>query len=229
MRIHRVTKERVDKAEYGYSSSDESEEEEEEDEEDEQKESGPEGRWGRISTAVIRHITRMISDTTDMEGTDFEKKQLLSSSTGATTTSRSHMMLPKAFITFKTYAAASEAKQVMHASVPGAMVVTEAPEPIEIHWSNFTVTRTSRTYRIVAGETLTILLLAAYIVPVTLVAILVSPDSLSARWVSESSSRTGALFACHSLMNSHGWCMYAGIAGMGGSSRHISQASFSVR
>lgn len=61
------------------------------------------------------------------------------------------------------------------------MVVEAAYEPQDLIWQNLYVSRTARTYRLVVVETLVVLLLIVYVVPVTLIALLVSPDNLAER------------------------------------------------
>ena len=76
---------------------------------------------------------------------------------------------------------ASWCYQVVHAVLPGCMVVEAAYEPQDLIWQNLYVSRTARTYRLVVVETLVVLLLIVYVVPVTLIALLVSPDNLAER------------------------------------------------
>lgn len=75
----------------------------------------------------------------------------------------------------------SPSSQAVHASVPGRVVVSPSPEPQDVLWGNLYVTRTARTYRGVVIDVVVILLLMVYVVPVTLIALLVSPDNLASR------------------------------------------------
>ena len=51
------------------------------------------------------------------------------------------MFLSKAFVTFKTFTAATTARQVVHMQLAGRMAVSEAPEPSDIIWQNMYTTR----------------------------------------------------------------------------------------
>ena len=51
------------------------------------------------------------------------------------------MFLSKAFVTFKTFTAATTARQVVHMQLAGRMAVSEAPEPSDVTWQNIYTTR----------------------------------------------------------------------------------------
>ena len=48
---------------------------------------------------------------------------------------------PKAFVTFKTFTAATTARQVIHMQLAGHMSITEAPEPRDVQWQHLSRTR----------------------------------------------------------------------------------------
>jgi len=54
------------------------------------------------------------------------------------------MFLSKAFITFRTFQAATIARQVVHMQLAGHMAISEAPEPTDVTWINMYTTRTGQ-------------------------------------------------------------------------------------
>lgn len=84
----------------------------------------------------------------------------------------------KAFIEMKTFTASTIAIQSMHSSKPGAMEVVTSPEPRDVLWQNVYISKGAKKTRGLIGETLIILLIAFYVVPVALVSLLVSESAL---------------------------------------------------
>mmetsp|Transcript_3109 Transcript_3109/g.5787 ORF Transcript_3109/g.5787 Transcript_3109/m.5787 type:complete len:1064 (-) Transcript_3109:263-3454(-) len=84
----------------------------------------------------------------------------------------------KAFVEMKTFTASTIAIQSMHSSKPGAMEVKTAPEPRDILWENIYVSKGARRTRGYIGDTIVILLISFYVVPVTLISLLVSESAL---------------------------------------------------
>jgi len=66
----------------------------------------------------------------------------------------------------------------MHSSRPGAMNVTNAPEPRDILWENVYVSKGAKRTRGLIGDIVVITLIAFYVVPVALVSLLVSESAL---------------------------------------------------
>jgi uncharacterized protein (DUF2147 family) len=86
--------------------------------------------------------------------------------------------LSKAFVTFKSFTAATIARQVVHMQLAGRMAISEAPAPQDIYWFNMYATRTGLFWRRVVVETLVILLIIVWVAPVTLLSYVVSADAL---------------------------------------------------
>jgi hypothetical protein len=84
----------------------------------------------------------------------------------------------KAFVEMKTFTASTIAIQSMHSSKPGAMDVKTAPEPRDILWQNIYVTKGAKKTRSYLAETVIILLISFYVVPVALISLLVSESAL---------------------------------------------------
>lgn len=84
----------------------------------------------------------------------------------------------KAFVEMKTFTASTIAIQSMHSSKPGAMEVKTAPEPRDILWENIYVSKGAKRTRGYIGDTIVILLISFYVVPVTLISLLVSESAL---------------------------------------------------
>ncbi|CAN0286874.1 unnamed protein product, partial [Ectocarpus sp. 8 AP-2014] len=96
-------------------------------------------------------------------------------------------MTPRAFVTFKTFSAATVARQVLHGAAPGRMAAEESPEARDIYWFNTRVTQNQRNRRRVLVEVFLGLLYVFYVVPVTLLYLLLSEDSVTsyADWVAD--------------------------------------------
>lgn len=84
----------------------------------------------------------------------------------------------KAFVEMRTFTAATIAIQSMHSSKPGAMNVMTAPEPRDVLWNNIYVSKGAARTRSYIGESVVLLVIAFYVVPVALVSLLVSASSL---------------------------------------------------
>jgi len=78
------------------------------------------------------------------------------------------MFLPKAFVTFKTFTAATVARQVIHMQLAGHMAVTEAPEPRDVTWENLYLSRQGAMVRNFFVEAFVLFLIVFWVVPVTL-------------------------------------------------------------
>lgn len=89
-----------------------------------------------------------------------------------------NLFLSKAFVTFKTFTAATIARQVIHMQLAGHMAVSEAPEPNDVLWNNLYATRTGTFWRRLLVEALVVILNIIWIAPVTLVSFVVSEDAL---------------------------------------------------
>eukprot|EP01036_Dinobryon_divergens_P025868 gene25868-34457_t len=89
------------------------------------------------------------------------------------------MFLSKAFVTFKTFTAATTARQVVHMQLAGRMAVSEAPEPSDIIWQNMYTTRKGTMLRRAIVEVLVMFLIISWVAPVTLLSFIFSKESLS--------------------------------------------------
>jgi len=88
------------------------------------------------------------------------------------------MFLSKAFVTFKTFTAATTARQVVHMQLAGHMAICEAPEPTDVTWINLYSTRTGTFWRRFFVEVAVLLLFIVWVAPVTLISFVVSEDAL---------------------------------------------------
>lgn len=88
------------------------------------------------------------------------------------------MYLSKAFLTFKSFTAATIARQVLHMQRVNQMSVSEAPEPRDIIWENLYISRSAQKTRRFVIECLVVLLTAVWVAPVTIVAMVLSADQL---------------------------------------------------
>lgn len=93
---------------------------------------------------------------------------------------RQKLVGDKAFVTFKAFTGCAVATQVFHAA--GGMRAQMAPEPRDIIWSNVHVSSKQRRVRKVIADAIVALLLIFYIVPVTLISLVLSEQALTARW-----------------------------------------------
>jgi hypothetical protein len=107
---------------------------------------------------------------------DDEQTGLLSSSAGPSAENR--LYLSKAFVTFKSFTAATTAKQVIHMQLAGRMAITEAPEPVDMAWDNMYVTRKQTIFRRYLVEILVVFLIIVWVAPVTLMSYIFSYDAL---------------------------------------------------
>lgn len=87
---------------------------------------------------------------------------------------------PKAFVTFKTFAAATVARQVHHAAKPELLRAYGAPEPRDVYWFNAYVARSTRRKRRIVVDTFLALLYLFWVVPVTLLYLTFSRENLIA-------------------------------------------------
>ena len=90
----------------------------------------------------------------------------------------SNEVTDKAFVEMKTFTASTIAIQSMHSSKPGAMEVRTAPEPRDVLWQNIYVSKGAKRTRGYIGDTISILLISFYVVPVALISLLVSESAL---------------------------------------------------
>ena len=86
--------------------------------------------------------------------------------------------LPKAFVTFKTFTAATIARQVIHMQLPGHMTVSEAPEPRDVLWHNLYYTRKGTILRRLLVDIIVVLLVVFWIIPVTAISYFVSEAAI---------------------------------------------------
>ena len=75
--------------------------------------------------------------------------------------------------------------QVLHGAAPGRMAAEESPEPRDIYWFNTRVTQMERKRRRVLVEGFLLVLYVFYVIPVTLLYLLLSEDSVTsyADWI----------------------------------------------
>lgn len=116
---------------------------------------------------------RKASDDSGTSEADDEQSALLASSTPD-----HRLYLSKAFVTFKSFTAATTAKQVIHMQLAGRMAITEAPEPGDMNWDNMYVTRKQTIFRRYLVETLVVFLIIVWVAPVTLMSYVFSYDAL---------------------------------------------------
>ncbi|CAM9956998.1 unnamed protein product, partial [Phaeothamnion confervicola] len=86
----------------------------------------------------------------------------------------------RAFVTFKTFGAATVARQVLHCAIPGRMAAGMAPEPRDVYWPNIIVSRSQHTMRWLLTEVFLGTLMLFFPVLVTFISLLVSADNLIA-------------------------------------------------
>ncbi|CAM9575546.1 unnamed protein product [Pylaiella littoralis] len=111
-------------------------------------------------------------------------------------------MTPRAFVTFKTFSAATVARQVLHGAAPGRMAAEESPEPRDIYWFNTRVTHNERKRRRILVEGFLCILYVFYVVPVTLLYLLLSEDSITsyADWIKDLYSESTVFAAIIQLL-----------------------------
>ena len=78
------------------------------------------------------------------------------------------LFLPKAFVTFKTFTAATIARQVIHVQLAGHLAVSEAPEPRDVRWHNMYLNRRGFLIRAFFIECFVVCLIVFWVVPITL-------------------------------------------------------------
>jgi hypothetical protein len=129
--------------------------------------------------------------SSDLEDLETERARLVSS-----TLADQRLYLSKAFVTFKTFTAATTARQVLHMQLAGRLSFSEAPEPGDMNWNNIYVTRKTTIFRRYAVEMFVIFLIVIWVAPVTLMSYVFSYDAITsaiptfATWANNS-----ALFA----------------------------------
>ena len=69
----------------------------------------------------------------------------------------------QAFITFRTFQAATIARQVVHMQLAGHMAISEAPEPTDVTWINMYTTRTGQLYRRFLVEAIVLFLIVIWV------------------------------------------------------------------
>ncbi len=121
--------------------------------------------WNARSMSEILSVLRG-----DNDGTAEENSTLIRSA------SERAMFLPKAFITFKTFTAATVARQIIHMQRVGHVAVSEAPEPRDIYWGNLYYTRKGTIFRKFLVNVIVSTLILFWIVPVTFVALFTNSD-----------------------------------------------------
>ena len=72
----------------------------------------------------------------------------------------------QAFITFRTFQAATIARQVVHMQLAGHMAISEAPEPTDVTWINMYTTRTGQLYRRFLVEAIVLFLIVIWVRPI---------------------------------------------------------------
>lgn len=88
------------------------------------------------------------------------------------------MYLSKAFLTFKTFTAATTARQVLHMQRVNQLSVQEAPESRDIIWENMYISRKVQKSRRFVMEFLVVFLTIVWVAPVTIVSMLLSAEQL---------------------------------------------------
>jgi hypothetical protein len=131
--------------------------------------------WKLYTSPSMKDLWRALKDGRHSEyhGSSSEERATLISPP-----EERRMFLSKAFVTFKTFTAATIARQVIHMQLVGHLVVSEAPEPTDIIWSNLYTSRSGVFYRRLVIESTVILLNVIWVAPVTLVSFVVSIDAL---------------------------------------------------
>ena len=84
----------------------------------------------------------------------------------------------KAFVVMRTFTASTIAIQSMHSSKPGSMQVTTAPEPRDVLWGNIYLSKGAVRMRSFVYESIVVLIIAFYVIPIAYVALQVSESAL---------------------------------------------------
>eukprot|EP00903_Cladosiphon_okamuranus_P008738 g8370.t1 len=87
----------------------------------------------------------------------------------------------RAFVTFRSFGAATVARQVLHCARPGRMAASSAPEPRDVYWPNAIVTRRQHTARRVCVEVFLGVLMLLFPVLVTMLSFVFSAENLMHR------------------------------------------------
>ena len=88
------------------------------------------------------------------------------------------MYLSKAFLTFKTFTAATTARQVLHMQRINQLSVQEAPESRDIIWENMYISRKVQKSRRFIVEFFVVFLTIVWVAPVTIVSMVLSAEQL---------------------------------------------------
>lgn len=94
------------------------------------------------------------------------------------------LFLSKAFVTFKSFTAATIARQVLHTQSASHMKVSEAPHQLDIIWPNVFLSLRVRAIRKLFGDMFMLLLTILWVVPVTIISFALSEESLRRRFQS---------------------------------------------
>lgn len=99
---------------------------------------------------------------------------------------------PKAFVTFKTFIAATTARQVIHMQLAGHLSVQEAPEPRDVYWQNLDKSRKGTMVRRLVADIVVIFLIIFWVVPVCAIAYFTNASSLKsyADWISNAADES---------------------------------------
>lgn len=76
---------------------------------------------------------------------------------------------------------------MLHGAAPGRMAAEESPEPRDIYWFNTGISKKSRNRRRYLVEAFLLLLYVFYVIPVTLLYLVLSVDAVTsyATWIAE--------------------------------------------
>lgn len=121
-----------------------------------------------------------LSDDHDDEG--FDEEDGINETSNLLVSSTQHdrrLFLSRAFVTFRTFTAATTAKQVIHMQLAGRLAMTEAPEPTDITWVNMYMTRRATAFRQYLVDAVIILLIIVWVAPVTLLSYVFSYDAVT--------------------------------------------------
>eukprot|EP00611_Tribonema_gayanum_P023537 TRINITY_DN496_c0_g1_i6.p1 TRINITY_DN496_c0_g1~~TRINITY_DN496_c0_g1_i6.p1 ORF type:complete len:942 (+),score=353.08 TRINITY_DN496_c0_g1_i6:140-2965(+) len=151
--------------------------------------------WGAVQRGPIWNGNRRRSISSEAEGTDQWGAHAAAAAAAATAAAEAAERLPllrkggyddrtmasRAFVTFKTFAAATTAMQVLHCSKPGRMDAVPAPEPRDVCWPNIIVSRRTHTIRWLLVEVVLAALMVFFPVIVTLMSYAISADQITQR------------------------------------------------
>lgn len=99
---------------------------------------------------------------------------------------------PKAFVTFKTFIAATTARQVIHMQLAGHLSVREAPEPRDVYWHNLDRSRKGTMVRRIIADIAVIFLIIFWVVPVCAISYFTNSSALEsyADWISTAATKS---------------------------------------